>query len=34
MAVGLLMTTNQFSRLNSQFSFLADFVARAERALQ
>jgi len=34
MAVGLMMTTNQFSRLNSQFSFLADFVARAERALQ
>ena len=34
MAVGVLMTTNQFSRLNSQFSFLADFVARAERALQ
>jgi len=34
MAVGGLMATNQFSRLNSQFSFLADFVARAERALQ
>ncbi len=34
MAVGVLMTTNQFSRLNSQFSFLADFVARAEGALQ
>jgi cytochrome c-type biogenesis protein len=34
MAVGGLMATNQFSRLNSQFSFLADFVARAEKALQ
>jgi cytochrome c-type biogenesis protein len=34
MVVGALMTTNQFSRLNSQFSFMADFVARAERAIQ
>ena len=34
MTVGGLMATNQFSRLNSQFSFLADFVARAERAIQ
>ncbi|MCS5636735.1 MAG: cytochrome c biogenesis CcdA family protein [Myxococcota bacterium] len=34
MAVGGLMATNQFSRLNSQFSFMADFVARAERAIQ
>ena len=34
MSVGVLMATNQFSRLNSQFSFLADFVARAERAIQ
>jgi cytochrome c-type biogenesis protein len=34
MAVGVLLMTDQFSRLNSQFAFLADFVTRAERALQ
>jgi cytochrome c-type biogenesis protein len=34
MAVGLLLVTDQFSRLNSQFGFLTDFVTRAERVLQ
>lgn len=34
MAVGTLLVTDQFSRLNSQFGFLARFVTRAEQALQ
>ena len=34
MAVGLLLVTNQLSRLNNQFRFLADFVNAAERVLQ
>jgi cytochrome c-type biogenesis protein len=33
-AVGMLLVTDQLSRLNSQFSFLADFVNRAEQVLQ
>jgi cytochrome c-type biogenesis protein len=33
-AVGLLMVTDQFSRLNSQFTFLTRFVTAAERAIQ
>ena len=34
MAVGVLLATDQFTRLNSQFTFLSDLVNRAERALQ
>ena len=34
MAVGMLLVTNQFSRLNSQFRFLTEFVNSAERMLQ
>lgn len=34
MAVGMLLVTDQFARLNSQFRFLADFVNAAERVLQ
>ncbi|MCZ6782360.1 MAG: cytochrome c biogenesis CcdA family protein [Proteobacteria bacterium] len=34
MAVGVLLVTDQFSRLNSQFRFLTDFVNAAERVLQ
>ena len=34
MAVGVLLLTDQFARLNSQFRFLTDFVAAAERVLQ
>ncbi|MBW2382852.1 MAG: cytochrome c biogenesis protein CcdA [Deltaproteobacteria bacterium] len=34
MAVGMLLVTDQFTRLNSQFSFLVEFVTRAEQALQ
>jgi cytochrome c-type biogenesis protein len=34
MAVGLLLVTDQFSRLNSQFGFLTEFITRAERVLQ
>ncbi len=34
MAVGMMLVTDQLSRLNSQFSFLTDFVMRAEQALQ
>jgi cytochrome c-type biogenesis protein len=34
MGVGLLLVTNQLTRLNSQFRFLADFVNAAERMLQ
>lgn len=34
MAVGLLLVTNQLSRLNNQFRFLADFVNAVERVLQ
>jgi cytochrome c-type biogenesis protein len=33
-AVGLLLVTDQFSRLNSQFAFLTRFVNAAERAIQ
>lgn len=32
--VGLLLLTNQFTALNSQFQFLNDFINAAERALQ
>jgi len=32
--VGLLLVTDQLSRLNSRFSFLTDFVSAAERVLQ
>jgi cytochrome c-type biogenesis protein len=34
MGVGVLLMSGQFSRLNSQFTFLSDFVNRAEQALQ
>jgi cytochrome c-type biogenesis protein len=34
MAVGVMLVTDQFSRLNSQFAFLGSFVAAAERAIQ
>jgi len=34
MAVGMLLVTDQFTRLNSQFAFLTDVLARAEQALQ
>jgi hypothetical protein len=34
MAVGVLLATDQFARLNSQFAFLGRFVAAAERAIQ
>ncbi len=34
MAVGLLLVTDQFARLNSQFAFLTRFVNAAERAIQ
>jgi len=33
-AVGILLVTDQFSRLNSQFTFLTRFVTAAERAIQ
>jgi cytochrome c-type biogenesis protein len=32
--VGFLLMTDQFSTLNSRFSFMADLVAAAERAIQ
>ena len=32
--VGLMLVTDQFSRLNSQFTFLTRFVAAAERLIQ
>lgn len=32
--VGMLLLTNQLSRFNSQFRFLADFVNAAERVIQ
>jgi cytochrome c-type biogenesis protein len=32
--VGILLMTDQFSTLNSRFSFMADLVAAAERAIQ
>ncbi len=32
--VGFLLMTNQFSRLNSQFTFLTEWLTAAERALQ
>ncbi len=32
--VGTLLLTDQFTRLNSQFAFLSDFVVAAERMLQ
>ena len=34
MAVGVLLATDQFARLNSHFAFLARFVSAAERAIQ
>jgi cytochrome c-type biogenesis protein len=34
MAVGLLVMTDRLSTLNSRFSFMADLLAAAERALQ
>jgi cytochrome c-type biogenesis protein len=34
MAVGLLLVTDQFARLNSHFAFLTRFVNAAERAIQ
>ncbi|MCG8588707.1 MAG: cytochrome c biogenesis protein CcdA [Proteobacteria bacterium] len=34
MAVGLLLVTNQLSRLNSEFRFLTDWVTAAEQVLQ
>ena len=34
MAVGVMLATDQFARLNSQFAFLARFVSAAERAIQ
>lgn len=34
MAVGMLLVTDQFTRLNSQFTFLTSFLIRAEQALQ
>ena len=34
MAVGVLLVTDQFSRLNSQFTFLTNLVAAAEQVLQ
>jgi cytochrome c-type biogenesis protein len=33
-AVGVLLVTDQFSTLNSRFSFMTEWVAAAERALQ
>ena len=32
--VGGMLLTNQFSRFNSQFTFLSDFVTSAEQMLQ
>lgn len=32
--VGMLLATDQFARLNSQFTFLTEFVNAAERAIQ
>ena len=34
MAVGVMLVTDQFSRLNSQFTFLTRFVNAAERMIQ
>ena len=34
MAVGLLLVTDQFTRLNSRFVFLTDWLSRTEQALQ
>ena len=34
MGVGLLLVTGQLSALNSRFTFMADFINAAERALQ
>jgi cytochrome c-type biogenesis protein len=34
MAVGVLLATNQFATLNSKFSFMTNWVAAAERAIQ
>jgi cytochrome c-type biogenesis protein len=33
-AVGLLLVTNQFTKLNSHFSFMAEWVSAAERMIQ
>ena len=32
--VGMLLVTNQLTRLNSQFSFMNDWISAAEKALQ
>ena len=34
MGVGVLLVTDQLSRLNSRFRFLTEWIAGAERALQ
>ena len=34
MGVGVMLATDQFSRLNSQFAFMTRFVNAAERAIQ
>jgi cytochrome c-type biogenesis protein len=34
MAVGMLLVTDQFTRLNGQFAFVSDWLTRAEQALQ
>jgi cytochrome c-type biogenesis protein len=34
MGVGVMLVTDQFARLNSQFTFLTEFVNRAERLIQ
>jgi cytochrome c-type biogenesis protein len=34
MLVGMMLVTDQFSRLNSQFAFLAEWLSRAEAGLQ
>jgi len=34
MGVGMLLVTDQFTRLNSQFAFLSEWLSRAEQALQ
>jgi len=34
MAVGMLLVTDQLTRLNSRFTFLSSLLTRAEQALQ
>jgi hypothetical protein len=34
MAVGMLLVTDRLSALNRRFSFMADWLTAAERALQ